>query len=127
MNRRFEDRDVTGHQLGKLGEEQAAVWLDRKGYEIVERNFRCNWGEVDIIAKDGDTLCFIEVKTRRTTDYGLPCQAVSEVKEQHIKRCAYVFMMRYPETYSDIRIDIIEVLIKDGKPMIRQLKNGRDA
>lgn len=114
-------------RLGKAGEERAAVYLDSIGYEILERNFRCRFGEIDIIAKDGDTICFVEVKTRSRTDHGLPCQAVDRKKILRIKRCAYVYLSRSDIDHKDIRIDIIELLYREGGFSIRHLKNGRNA
>ncbi len=114
-------------KLGRNGEERAAVYLDSKGYEILERNFRCPFGEIDIIAMDGETLCFIEVKTRRSLRFGTPAEAVSRRKEMHIRRCAHVFMSRFRGQYKDVRIDIVEVLENCGRYYVRHLAGGRSA
>ena len=114
-------------ELGREGEERAAVYLDSRGYEILERNFRCSFGEIDIIAMDGDTLCFIEVKTRRNFRFGTPAEAVTERKQMHLQRCAHVFMRRYRGKYRDIRIDIIEVIADRGSFFVRHLVGGRSA
>lgn len=113
--------------LGFQGEERAAVYLDSLGYEILERNFRCTFGEIDIIAMDGETLCFIEVKTRSDLRHGMPAEAVSHQKIQRIKRCAHVYMRRYCGEYRDVRIDIVEVLSGDGGFYVRHLIGGRGA
>lgn len=113
--------------LGMKGEDCAAHYLKYMGYEILERNFRCRYGEIDIVALDGDTLCFVEVKTRSRTDYGLPCQAVDRRKILHIKRCAYVYLRAHEGLkYGDVRIDIVEVIYSGGGYSARLIINGRD-
>lgn len=112
-------------EFGRAGEEQAVRYLKSLGCVILERNFRCRYGEIDIIAMDGDTLCFVEVKTRRRTDYGLPCQAVDARKEMHIRRCAYVYTETHTLAYSSMRIDIVEILYRNGRFYARRLAGGR--
>lgn len=111
--------------LGREGEKRAVQYLKKKGCIILERNFRCRYGEIDIIALDHSTLCFIEVKTRSRIDYGLPCESVDRKKEQHIKRCAYVYIRMHHMQDYDIRIDIIEVLFRNHQYYVRRIKNGR--
>ena len=74
--------------LGKTGERRAALYLERKGYRILRYNYRCPFGEIDLIALDpsGEILCFIEVKTRSGTRYGSPWEAVSGRKRSRIRR-----------------------------------------
>ena len=79
--------------LGLLGEDTAARLLSAKGYEIIERNFRCRYGEIDIIAFRGNCLYFVEVKTRQGTGYGRPCESVTPLKREHMKKAA-VFYLR---------------------------------
>ena len=71
-------------ELGKEGEDFAADYLQKQGYEIIDRNFECKQGEIDIIAKDKNEYVFIEVKTRQNLHYGMPCEAVDERKQKHI-------------------------------------------
>lgn len=68
-------------ELGKEGEDFAADYLQKQGYEIIDRNFECKQGEIDIIAKDKNEYVFIEVKTRQNLHYGMPCEAVNERKQ----------------------------------------------
>ncbi len=97
--------------LGRWGEKQAVRHLQNKGYEILEQNFRCRLGEVDIVASRNGTLCFVEVKTRTSLDFGLPCQAVGHRKQEHIRRVAQVYVQRNPKfDHCDLRLDVIEVL-----------------
>lgn len=113
--------------LGRKGEDIAAEYLEKNGCRILERNFRCRYGEIDIIAMDGSTLCFVEVKTRSRVSFGLPCQAVDWKKEQHIMRCAYCYMRESEAECSGIRIDIVEILHCYGKYILRRIKGGRAA
>ncbi len=112
-------------ELGKAGEEIAARYLSSRGCTILERNFRCRFGEIDIIALDHGILCFVEVKTRSRTDHGLPCQAVDWKKEKHIRRCAHIYIEEHHLEHLDKRMDIVEVLRLNGRHYIRWIPNGR--
>ena len=79
-------------RLGKIGEETAAEILRSKGYRILQRNYRCSMGEVDIIAAKGAKISFIEVKTRQGTGYGRPCESVGAAKQKHIKDAACCYL-----------------------------------
>jgi putative endonuclease len=81
--------------LGRRGERAAEKYLRRCGYRIVERNFRAAGAEIDIVAMDGETLVFVEVKTRRSRDAGAPEEAVDERKQKQIRRAAEIFATRY--------------------------------
>lgn len=109
--------------LGARGEDFAEKYLRKKGYRIVERNFRCRLGEIDIIALDGRSLVFVEVKTRRNQNYGRPCEAVNAVKIRHILRAAACFTALSHIGYGDIRIDVVEILLQNGKPYIHHIEN----
>lgn len=99
-------------RLGFFGESKAAAYLKRNGYTIVGRNFRCPFGEVDIIAKKGDVTAFIEVKTRSNDNYGAPNEAVDNRRKQRYKNCVR-FYFSGREIDCTVRFDIIEVT-KDG-------------
>lgn len=115
-------------KLGLEGEERAAVYLDRKGYEILERNYRCRWGEIDIIALDGETLCFIEVKTRKSLSHGFPAEAVNRQKMLRLLRCAYIFMGQYRGRYQRVRMDVVEMIaLEPHRFAVRHLIGGREA
>ena len=116
---------MDNQKTGKQGEDLAVRYLLKKGCSILERNYRCRYGEIDIIALDQGVLCFIEVKTRSRTDYGLPCQAVSQKKEWHIRKCAHHYIQKHHLKDPEIRIDIVEVLCISNQYWIRRLCNGR--
>lgn len=109
-------------QLGKDGEDFATQYLEQKGYEIIQRNFECKQGEIDIIAKDKEEYVFIEVKTRQNFHYGIPSEAVDERKQKHIWNATeyYIYLHKLENKY--IRIDVIEIYKKKGKFYINHIK-----
>lgn len=110
------------HKLGQIGEELASKYLEKQGYRIIQRNFRCKSGEIDIIAIDNDELVFIEVKTRASKLYGEPSEAVDENKRKHIYKTAayYLHITKRENWYT--RIDVIEVYLYKNTYYIHQIK-----
>ena len=95
-------------QTGTSYELKAEEYLLGKGYQILERNFRNRNGEIDIIAKDGEYFCFIEVKYRSTTDFGNPLEAVDYRKQNQIRKVAmYYFMKNKLSEWTPCRFDVI--------------------
>ena len=112
------------HETGRIGEDIATIYLQQSGYTIIERNFECKIGEIDIIAKDKNEIVFIEVKTRASALYGLPKEAVDQTKKKHIYRSAEFYIyIRHLENYP-VRIDVIEVYKKQGKFKVHHIKNA---
>lgn len=101
--------------LGQLGEDLAAEALARRGYHILTRNFRCRHGEMDIIASHGGVLAFVEVKTRRSCDYGPPAEAVTFAKQQRMARIAQFYLNQGRYIGLDCRFDVVSVLLQPGK------------
>jgi putative endonuclease len=97
-------------QLGRLGEKKAAHYLACKGYKIIDRNYKCRVGELDIIAMEGKTLVIVEVKTRSSLSYGLPCESITATKKQHILRTLRYYVAIHDLEDLDLRIDVVEVL-----------------
>ena len=96
-------------RTGFFGELKAARYLKKQGYKILERNFRCKFGEVDIIAQKGEVVAFIEIKTRSSDLFGMPNEAVGRDRRQRYVNCArFYFYGR--QTDCTVRFDIIEVL-----------------
>jgi putative endonuclease len=112
------------HVLGKKGEDIAVEYILKNKYELIERNFNCRQGEIDIIAKDKNEIVFIEVKTRTNKKYGKPIDAVTPLKIKHILNSIkyYVFINKLENTF--IRIDVIEVYQKERKTYINHIKNA---
>jgi putative endonuclease len=99
----------TNQNLGKAGEDLALDFLSRRGYRIIARNYRTRYGEIDIIAVDGDTFCFIEVKMRRQIRYGAPEESVSRLKQRHMVRAATCFLKDRDLLERPSRFDVVSV------------------
>ncbi|MBR3674461.1 MAG: YraN family protein [Clostridia bacterium] len=99
--------------IGKFGENVTCKYLKNNEYQILDRNFRCNQGEIDIIAYDLNTkeIVFFEVKTRTSFDYGFPSEAVNKIKQKHILNTAKYYLYCKKIENSFVRIDVIEVVI----------------
>ena len=112
------------HIIGQEGEDIACKYLLQNQYEIIERNFECRQGEIDIIAIDKNELVFIEVKTRTNNNYGRPAEAVTYYKQKHLLKSIeyYIFKRKIEKVF--IRIDVIEVYNHKGKNYIHHIKNA---
>ena len=112
-------------RLGQRGEKAAAHFLDRRGYEIIERNWVCVAGEADIIARDGDALVFVEVKTRSSLDKGFPSDAVDAEKRSRYERIAALFLQGYNIVDVSVRFDVVSlVVLSSDRAMIRHHINA---
>lgn len=113
-------------ELGKDGEEEACSYLKQQDYKIIERNFSCKQGEIDIVAWDraSKELVFIEVKTRTNKNYGAPIEAVTEIKQKHIYRSAEFYLYCHKIKNTAIRIDVIEVYLHSGKFSVNHIKQA---
>ena len=124
-----DDRSGNFMKTGAVGEKIAESYLKRAGYEIIERNFRCKKGEIDLIVKKGNIIVFVEVKTRNTLKYGFPVEAITKEKVRHIKKTAYLYIIssgvlgKTQADGVDFRFDVIEVLKYKNKDYIRYNKN----
>ena len=112
--------------LGNEGEEEATQYLIKNGYKIIERKFLCKRGEIDIIAKDKNTIVFIEVKTRKSIKYGLPAEAVDENKQKHIYKAAEYYLYKNKLEKEYVRIDVIEIYYKNDICKINHIKKAID-
>ena len=145
------DNILTRKEIGKRGEEIAAEFLERKGLRIVERNYHCRWGELDLVAVrfseeegSGDRLyyddetgemtvndtmsgsCgvhFVEVKTRTGRAYGAPGEAVTYRKQQKIKKTALTWLQEQPDYFRGISFDVIDICVESGTAKIRWLQH----
>ena len=109
-------------RLGNEGERIAASHLTERGYHILERNFRCRGGEVDLIALDGATLVFVEVKLRRSLARGAPIEAVTPVKESRVRKAAQVYLAYSGRVFTRLRFDVVSVMKSGKKTDITHLK-----
>lgn len=99
--------------LGRWGEEQAVEYLRKQRYRIVACNWRCRYGEIDIVARDGKTLCFVEVKLRRSERYGRAAEQVDGRKQQKLKQATLAYLALHPED-SPMRFDVMEIYAPGG-------------
>lgn len=97
-------------ELGRRGEDAAARFLERRGYEIVARNWTCVAGEADIVARDREWVVFVEVKTRSNCDYGQPSEAVNADKRERYERIAACFLADYDVVDVPLRFDVVSVV-----------------
>lgn len=111
-------------ETGNLGENIAEHYLKQRGYIILDKNFECRQGEIDIIAKDRKEIVFIEVKTRTSSKYGAPSEAVNKIKQKHMLQAIkyYLYIRNLSEEF--IRIDVIEVYIKDNVYKVNHIKQA---
>lgn len=109
---------------GQFGEDVACEYLKKNNYLIIERNFSCYQGEIDIVAKDisKNELVFIEVKTRKSFKYGLPIDAVNKNKQNHLFKACNYYLYKYHIYHLYIRVDVIEVFVKNNIPHIHHIK-----
>lgn len=100
-------------EIGKLGEREATKYLKKNNYKIIELNFSCKIGEIDIIAYHKSTIVFVEVKTRKNNTYGTPAQAVNKSKQKRIIKTALYYLQLKNKYNENIRFDIVEVWQSD--------------
>lgn len=112
--------------LGKSGEEAAASFLKSRGYRILARNYRSKLGEIDIIARDKDVLCFIEVKTRKSERSGLPAEAISLPKQGQMAKAALMFLKENNLLGKKARFDVVSIIYAQGAPRIDLIPNAFD-
>ena len=112
------------NEIGRLGEELAVRYLEQLDYKILERNFECKQGEIDIIAMDQEKkeLVFIEVKTRRNLLYGQPVDAVSDIKKQHLIKAVKYYLHKRNLENELIRIDVIEIYLGKHRYKVSHIK-----
>ena len=113
--------------LGERGEALAVDLLKRRGYRILEKNFRIQRGEIDIIAQDRDTVCFIEVKTRRAFRQGAPSESISIFKQRQLVRLALLYLKGTRRLEEKARFDVVAVTMdENGKDNAQLIQNAFD-
>lgn len=111
-------------QFGKKSEKLAAAHLKRKGYHIVETNYRCPLGEIDIIARQKGTLVFVEVKARRSSSFGSPKAAVTAAKKRKLSMAALDYLKRSNQSDARARFDVVSIDTSGGKNEIEVVTNA---
>lgn len=115
---------MNAQQRGKLGEDTACVYLKKKRYAILARNYRKRFGEIDIIAQRKSKIVFVEVKTRSGAGYGMPSEAVDYYKQQKIIKTAQSYLLEH-RLDGETAFDVIEVLLSGGKVLsVNHIENA---
>ena len=110
-----------------LGEKLAVAELKRRGYAITARNYRTECGEIDIVAEDGDTLVFVEVKARETAEFGTAAEAVTSWKQRRLVRMARDYLIRERVPDRPCRFDVVAIMLDGPEPAIEVFQNAFDA
>jgi len=111
-------------QFGKRSEDLAAWYLKKSGYKILEQNYRTQLGEIDIIAKERQTIVFVEVKSRRSVRYGSPKWSVTHQKQRKISMVALQYLKRTRQIDTAARFDVVAVISNRDEPQIEIIKNA---
>ncbi len=110
--------------LGSEGEALAAAYLEGHRYKVLERNFRCRGGEIDIVARDGKTIVFVEVKARKDRQYGPPQLAVTHFKQRQISKASLTWLAKNRQLETCARFDVISITFTGQLPQIEHIPNA---
>ncbi len=128
LRRRFRKPEGTANDgrrhTGESGESIAVKFLKKNGYKIIERNYRCKLGEIDIIAQDNRVLAFIEVKARRTDEFGGPKWAVTPRKQRKISMVALKYLKETEQMGKKARFDVVAIRLLPDAPDVEIIKNA---
>ena len=117
-------RGLNNRLSGTWGEELALRYLRRRGYTLVERNYRTRYGELDLIVRHHNTLVFVEVKTRRGVGFGDPLEAVTPRKQATIRALAERYLSEREPDLDEVRFDVVGILAGDGAPRVTHIENA---
>jgi len=112
---------IVKKQTGKEGEAFAVKYLRKKGYRIIATNYQTPIGEIDIVARDSDTIVFVEVKTRQSLSYGYPFEAVTGHKRQRLKRLALYYLKVHKINDMPCRFDVIGLYLRNGTYQVQHI------
>jgi len=107
--------------LGERGEALAAAWYEAEGYEVLARNWRCRAGELDLVLGRGRAVVFCEVKTRSSTRFGAPIEAITRAKSQRIRRLAAQWMAESDLSRRELRFDVASVMVERGQEPVVEI------
>lgn len=109
------DKKALAYELGKAGEDVALTYLEKKKFKIIEKGFRFLRGEIDLIALEGETIVFIEVKTRKSTEFGYPEESITPAKRHQLRRVAQGYLLRKNIQDVECRFDVLSVTYDELK------------
>ena len=110
---------MSRRDTGILGEKLAGDFLKKRGYRILETNYRCRHGEIDIIARHKDFLVFIEVRSKKSLQFGTPEQSISETKKRHLKAAALHYQQTHEKLPPQWRIDVVALELDTNGKLLR--------
>ena len=111
-------------ELGREGEDIAAGLLRKAGFHVVDRNYRCKGGEIDLVARREDVVVFCEVKSRRTDRWGEPSEAVHRAKQARLRRLAAMWLADRRPGPVDIRFDVVSVIVRPDRAVVRHIPDA---
>ncbi|MCX7784622.1 MAG: YraN family protein [candidate division WOR-3 bacterium] len=117
-------KDAKMKELGKKGESLAEKYLEKQGFKILAKNYRCPLGEIDIIAKEQDTIVFIEVKTRHSDFIAEPFESVGRKKQMKLRNLAEHYLAEKDWENCEIRFDVLSIVSSDRDEKIEHIKNA---
>lgn len=127
ITQRLHDSTLRSRQIGSLGEQYAAAWLENQGWRTLDRNWRCRYGELDLVSRNPmGQIVFVEVKTRRTLRYGTPQEAVTSSKQINLRHAA-VQWLAAPEhrmPHHGVRFDVITVIVRGERPLLHHIEGA---
>ncbi len=112
----------TRRRVGSAGEDLAVRYLQKRGYEVLETNFRFEGAEVDVIAREGSALVFVEVKSRRSKSFGEPEEAVTPRKQRQLRKAAEGYLFKNGIEDVECRFDVLAIYFRDGKASIDHIQ-----
>ncbi len=110
--------------LGAKGERLAASYLRDCGWEVLERNYRTRLGEIDLVCRDHDTIVFVEVKTRTSSNFARPDESVTRRKQAKLRRLVEEYLLKHRLESSDVRFDVLGVLLDSPRPGFEHIKGA---
>lgn len=110
----MEENLITGTNLGALGEDEACRFLRKKGFKILDRNYRAGSCEIDVVARDGKLILFVEVKTRSSRDFASPWENVGYRKQKNLKSAAKIYIQDHSSSGFTYRFDVISIVMDDA-------------
>jgi putative endonuclease len=119
-------KDLSRIKTGKKGEEIAVRHLQKLGYRILERNYRCPLGEIDVVARDKDTIVFVEVKSRKTEEFGDPELAVGKAKQKKMSLLSLYYLSQQAPSQMDARFDVVAVKMLSSGTEVKLFRNAFD-